>query len=275
MVKRIFFALLLIFFANSKLFCNSLDFHIISLVGVQDYRVNQKFIQRLFDNQDEFLDGVGQPNLYKISKVLKENGLLKLTFGTPMELEVSFEIRQNPAAFMSVLSDVLGAMGYYYFLVKQSMLDSEKYCFVLSMNTEYAIDPVLLQEKLRDYGYNVSKIERQNVKQWVYVITQDILKYPKAVLLEKGIVQKNANLKGEYWYSLKEGGKLSISSLGNVLWYPKIVFFDENLGIIKVDSLEDSVNRTSVMIPSGTAFVKISDNYLPIVIKGGLSVTLE
>lgn len=51
--------------------------------------------------------------------------------------------------------------------------------------------------------------------------------------------------------------------------------FDENLGIIKVVSLEDSVRETSVVIPSGSAFVKISDNYLPIVIKGGLSITLE
>lgn len=242
---------------------------------MQDYRVNQKFIQRLFNNQDEFLDGVGQPNLYKISKVLKENGLLKLTFGSPMELELSFEIRQNPAAFMSVLSDVLGAMGYYYFLVKQSIFDNEKYRFVLSMNTEYAIDPVLLQEKLRDYGYSVSRIERQNIWQWVYMIVQDVLKYPKAIPLEKKVPQNSANLKGEYWYSLKEGGKLFINSSDNVLWYPKIVFFDENLGIIKVVSLEDSVRETSVVIPSGSAFIKISDNYLPIVIKGGLSVTLE
>lgn len=242
---------------------------------MQDYRVNQKFIQRLFNNQDEFLDGVGQPNLYKISKVLKENGLLKLTFGSPMELELSFEIRQNPAAFMSVLSDVLGAMGYYYFLVKQSIFDNEKYRFVLSMNTEYAIDPVLLQEKLRDYGYSVSRIERQNIRQWVYAIVQDVLKYPKAIPLEKKVPQNSANLKGEYWYSLKKGGKLFVNSSDNVLWYPKIVFFDENLGIIKVVSLEDSVRETSVVIPSGSAFVKISDNYLPIVIKGGLSVTLE
>ena len=213
--------------------------------------------------------------MYKISKVLKDNGLLKLTFGSPKELEVSFEMGHNPAAFTSVLYDVLGAMGYYYFLVKQSRLDGEKYQFVLSMNTEYAIDPVLFQEKLRDYGYSVSRIEKRNVQRWVYSISQNTLKYPKAVPLEKNLPQSRADLKGEYWYSLKEGGSLIISSVDGASWYPKIVFFDENLRILKVEALEDSVYETKVVIPNGTVFVEISDYYLPIAIKEGLKVILR
>lgn len=32
-----------------------------------------------------------------------------------MELEISFVIEENPQTFVSVLYDVLDAMGYYYF----------------------------------------------------------------------------------------------------------------------------------------------------------------
>ena len=56
---------------------NSLDYSIVSLLGVQDYKVNQKFIQKLFENQEEFLNGVGEPDLYKISKILKEDGKIE------------------------------------------------------------------------------------------------------------------------------------------------------------------------------------------------------
>ncbi|MDE5603214.1 MAG: hypothetical protein K2I71_04770, partial [Helicobacter sp.] len=100
-------------FADSK----SIDYQIISLLGVQDYKINQKFIQRLFNNSSEFMDGAGNPDIYKISQVLKQNGLLKLAFASPMELEVSFEIVGNPMAFTTALYDILNTMGYYYFLI--------------------------------------------------------------------------------------------------------------------------------------------------------------
>ncbi len=162
MVIKVILTLLLgvgILFANPK----SVDYQIISLLGVQDYKINQKLIQRLFKNPLEFMDEVGNPNIYKISQVLKQNGLLKLAFASPMELEVSFEIAGNPMAFTSALYDILGTMGYYYFFVKQSVLDNYSYKFVLSMNTEYAIDPILLQERLKEYGYMALKIERTNL----------------------------------------------------------------------------------------------------------------
>lgn len=254
---------------------NSLDYSIVSLLGVQDYKVNQKFIQKLFENQEEFLNGVGEPDLYKISKILKENGLLKLTFGKPMELEIAFEIKENPATFTSVLYDVLGAMGYYYFLVKQSMLEDEKYHFVLSMNTEYAVDPVLLQERLLAYGYHISKIEKRNINQWVYEVWQGDFQYPKAILLTINETNNHANLKGEYWYKIQEGKNISFASVGGVSWYPKIVFFDKNLKIINIVSLQDTMREINLKIPENTSFIKVSDNYLPITIKNGLNVFLK
>ena len=85
---------------------NALDYKVVQLLGVEDYRINQKFIQRLFSNQDDFLDQNGQPSLHKISKVLKQNGLLKLAFEEPMELEVTFVITEHPQTFISTLYDV-------------------------------------------------------------------------------------------------------------------------------------------------------------------------
>lgn len=274
MVIKVILTLLLsvgILFANPK----SVDYQIISLLGAQDYKINQKLIQRLFKNPLEFMDEAGNPNIYKISQVLKQNGLLKLAFASPMELEVSFEIAGNPMAFTSALYDILGTMGYYYFLVKQSVLDNHSYKFVLSMNTEYAIDPILLQERLKEYGYMALKIEKQSLNQWVYEIKESNFQYPKAILLNPNEEKEQANLSGEYWYQVSQGSTLGIVSSNAILWYPKIVFFDSNLRVLEIFFQEKAVQAIKVKIPKNAVFIKISDIYLPLTIKSGLVVELN
>lgn len=254
---------------------NPVDYRVMELLGVEDYRINQKFIQRLFSNQDNFLDERGQPDLYKISRTLKQNGLLKLTFKQPMELEIAFVVRDNPQTFVSVLYDVLDAMGYYYFLVKQSLLDEKQFKFVLAMHTEYAIDSVLLQEKLREYGYGVLSIEKASLTQWNYHIEHSEFRYPKADALALNQASHKASLKGEYWYSIEEGDSLEIKSSNNIEWYPKIVFYDGELNILEIVVSPKLVRTLQKEIPQHTKFIKITDAYLPITIKNGLEVKLQ
>ncbi|TLD84096.1 hypothetical protein LS70_003475 [Helicobacter sp. MIT 11-5569] len=262
-------------FAQTPVLQNPIDYKVMQLLGVDDYKINQKFIQRLFSNQGYFLDDKGQPDLYKISKTLKQNGLLKLTFKQPMELEIAFVVHDNPQAFVSALYDVLDAMGYYYFLVKQSLLDEKQFKFVLSMNTEYAIDPMLLQERLRGYGYIVQSIERTNLSQWNYDVALSSFKYPKATLLELNKQHHKASLKGEYWYSIESGKQLDVKSSNNITWYPKIVFYDRELNVLEIVGSQKLMRTIKKEIPKNTRFVKITDTYLPITIKNGLDVVLQ
>ena len=139
------------------------------------------------------------------------------------------------------------------------MLEDEKYHFVLSMNTEYAVDPVLLQERLLAYGYHISKIEKRNINQWVYEVWQGDFQYPKAILLTINETNNHANPKGEYWYKIQEGKNISFASVGGVSWYPKIVFFDKNLKIINIVSSQDSMREINLKIPENTSFIKVSD----------------
>ncbi len=254
---------------------NPIDYKVMQLLGVQEYKTNQKFIQRLFNNQGYFLDDAGQPDLYKISNTLKQNGLLKLTFKQPMELEVSFSISENPATFTSVLYHILNEMGYYYFLLKESLLEEQKFKFILSMNTEYAIDPTLLQEKLYNYGYRVQSIERSSIHQWNYTITNSTFQYPKATKLTANETNHKANLKGEYWYQIEQGSRLEVKSSNGILWYPKLIFFDKNLNILEIISSQKSSQTIQKEIPKGAMFVKITDTYLPITTKNGLDVMLK
>ncbi|MCI5968225.1 hypothetical protein [Helicobacter sp.] len=260
-------------FAQAQILQNPVDYKVMQLLGVKEYRINQKFIQRLFDNQGYFLDETGQPDLYKISKTLKQNGLLKLTFDEPMELEIAFVVQDNPQAFVSALYDVLDAMGYYYFLVKQSLLDERQFKFVLSMNTEYAIDPMLLQEKLSEYGYRVQSIERTNLFQWNYQIGLLDFKYPKASALVLNEPQRKANLQGEYWYSVENGKEIGIKSSKE--WYPKIVFYDKEFNVLEIISSAKLMRGIQTTLPKNTKFIKVTDSYLPITIKNGLEVVLQ
>ena len=254
---------------------NPVDYRVMQLLGAESYKVNQKFIDRLFSNQGYFLDKQGQPDLYKISKTLKQNGLLGLKFKQPMELEIAFVVDENPQTFVSVLYDVLDAMGYYYFLVKQGLLQEKQFKFVLSMNTEYAIDPTLLQEKLAEYGYKVQSIERTNVSQWNYAVTMQNLKYPKAIALEPNKMNHSASLRGEYWYMIAGGKTLNVKSSGNVAWYPKLVFFDAQLNVVEITGSEKLMREIQKEIPKGAKFVKVVDNYLPITTKNGLEVVMQ
>ena len=254
---------------------NPVDYRVMQLLGVEDYKVNQKFIQRLFSNQAYFLESNGQPDLYKITKTLKQNGLLKLTFSKPMELEIAFVISDNAQTFISTLYDILDAMGYYYFLVKQSVLDDKQFKFILLMNTEYAIDPTLLQEKLKEYGYKVQSIERTNLNQWNYSILLENFQYPKATLLQTNTKNHKADLKGEYWYQIDSGRSLEVNSSNGTLWYPKIIFFDHSLNVLQIISHSKSTQRIVQEIPKNTRFIKITDTYLPITTKNGLDVILQ
>lgn len=254
---------------------NPIDYKVMQLLGVQEYKTNQKFIQRLFSNQGYYLSDAKQPDLYKISNTLKQNGLLKLTFKQPMELEISFSVSENPATFTSVLYDVLNEMGYYYFLLKESSLEEQKFKFILSMNTEYAIDPTLLQEKLHHYGYRVQSIERSSIHQWNYTITNHTFQYPKATKLTTNETNHKANLKGEYWYQIEQGKRLEVKSSNGILWYPKLIFFDKNLNILEITSSQKSSQAIQKEIPKGAMFVKITDTYLPITTKNGLDVMLK
>ena len=221
------------------------------------------------------MDNKGQPDLYKISQTLKQNGLLKLTFKQPMELEVTFSVKENPTTFTNVLYDILNEMGYYYFLLKESVLNEQQFKFILSMNTEYAIDPTLLQEKLYDYGYKVLNIERSQVYQWNYTITNTTFQYPKATKLTTNETNRKANLKGEYWYQIDKGNRLEVKSSNGILWYPKLIFFDKNLNILEIISNQKSSQTFQKEIPKGAMFVKITDTFLPITTKNGLDVTLK
>lgn len=112
------------------------------------------------------------------------------------------------------------------------------------MNTEYAIDPTLLQEKLLDYGYKVRSIERSSIHQWNYTIASTTFAYPKATKLLLNETERKANLKGEYWYQIDKGKSLEVKSSNGILWYPKLIFFDKDLNILEITSSQ----KTSQMI---------------------------
>ena len=248
---------------------------IISFIGNDNYKINQRFIERIFANENDFLYSNGKANLYKISQTLKQNGLLNLSFNSPMELEVAFYVSHNPSAFIGSLYDILQSMGYYYFLVKQSVLEGDKFRFVLSMSTEYAIDPVLFQGKLSSYGYIVSDIERRSVNQWIYNIDTINFALPKSISLKLNVKSSEASLQGDYWYNINSGSKISFSANYGVSWYPKVVFYNKDLKVLEIFTSQKQIKSTTIDIPRDTKFIKISDTYLPIVIKNGLSVVLE
>jgi len=259
----------------SCLKADALDQKVAALMDSRAYNVNQKFVQLLFKNREEFYDQ-GRIDFAKVALKLKENGLLKLSFGGPKDLHISFLTPSSPLLFTKAVSSSLQSLGYYYFAPKEAEYQDGLYRLGIEMSTEYAIDPTLLIEEFKKRGYQVADVAREGETKWRYTLELVSPLIPEAESLELNQESEIARLSGEYWLDVKNlAGTLSFaSSTYGTNLYPQVTLFDASLRIISSYRFEEEERRFSVTIPSGVRFVRITDSYSPSNIKTGIRVKL-
>lgn len=210
-----------------------LDDKIENFLGDSEYKKHHKLINILFENEEDFSDGETL-KLSKILKVLKQNGLLNLKYDKPKELLVEFSISDSVVKSLKVLNDSLKSLGYYYYFTKKTISNADgSLHWVIKLQAEYAMDPLILSNELKLKEIFVKNITRIDSTHWKYEFDTKNAKMAKAIKIEPNEKISFDKPLDNYLIEINNVDTLKIISRKLNRWYPYIVFYDEDLKVLK------------------------------------------
>jgi len=235
-------------------------------------------INMLFKDKLAFYITNEQLDYMSILKTLKNNGLLKLEFGMPKNVNIEFRTNADAVKSLKILNETLKSMGYYYYFTKSIDFNSSTQALVWSINfkSEYALDPLLLIKELKLKSCKIVDIQRQNNSFWIYQIDTTNANITEAIKLENDEkVNLQKPLKPYLLQINSNSTKLQVISRHLNHWFPYIVFYDKHLSILKIIKKKRFYRSYKTSIPKNTKYIKIDDLYTLINIKRGLSIIVR
>ncbi len=232
------------------------------------YEENKAYIDIVFSPKSDYFMGERVDSV-KVIQTLKENGLLDLFFKQPSELTLNFKTSGPPLFFVKIMGDTLRNIGYYRYVTKESNLSSSEFTWTISLTSEYATDPLILQRELQKSGCSIIDVQRNSATNWTYTVDMRSgnLNLPA---LEDGSEVKLKRSLYAHWLDVSKIKRLKISSSRRNDWYPYIAYYDASLHLLKVIKQDSKKRRVVLSIPRGTKYIKISDLYTLKNIKEGL-----
>ena len=235
------------------------------------YEQNKAYINILFSPKIKYYQN-GRVNPVMVAKTLKENGLLNLFFQKPKELILNFKTSGSPLFFIKIMGDTLRNIGYYRYVTRGSTLNPSEFIWSISLTSEYATDPIILQKELQKSGCSIIDIDRNSTTNWSYTI--DISNgHLNVQNLHAGEEFKLHRTLYAYWLNVSEIDEIDIHSSSRNRWYPYVSYYDASLHLLKVIKKNFKVRNLKLIIPSGAEYIKISDIYTLKNIKDGLVLT--
>ncbi len=271
-LKKIVLVLLLLL---SFSFADKLDDKLYSFIGETNYKIHKNLLDHLFKKRDNFIyeDKI---NYIGVLKVLQENGLLHLQFDKPKKLTVKFHINADHLKTLKILNDTLKSLGYYYYFTKETVKKANgDLTWTIEFKTRYAIDPLIFGKKLLSNDTRMIDIVKHNENNWEYYLDSSHAVIAEAVLIEKNEKKIFSKPLNDYLIKVKDAQRLRVISRTLNHWFPYIVFYDEHLNILKTIK-KDAIHRyIKTPVPQGTVYIKISDLYMLLNIKRGLSIIVN
>lgn len=243
-----------------------------NLVGERTFTKDRAFIETIFTPKSDYYGGDGSVDAIRVVKTLKENGIIKLFFKTPREIDVSFKTEGSPLLFAKIMSDTLQNVGYYKYITKESTFEEESLLWKINLTSEYAPDPIILAQELQKNSCQITDVVRKNDNEWEYRIDTSKAKLNVSTL-EGGVPFNLKRSLYAYWLDASQIGTLDIvSSLRNE-WYPYIAFYDKSLKLLSVIRMDTKKTNITLEITPQTHYIKISDIYTLKNIKDDLVLT--
>lgn len=238
---------------------DSLTGKIQSFLDEKTYRENREFINIIFDPKSAFYKN-GRLNSLKIIQTLKENGLLKLFFDSPREFQLNFKTSESPLFFVKIMKDTLRNVGYYRYVTTASHLDASEFSWSISLKSEYATDPLVLQTELQKSGCDIIDVERDSAQEWTYSIDMGhgYLNIPSLHDNEKMKLKRSLYA---HWLNVSNIKQLEIKSTNRNEWYPYIAYYDASLHLLKIIKENKTYRDIMLNIPKNAKYIKISDVY--------------
>ncbi|MBU0719842.1 hypothetical protein KJ877_00725 [bacterium] len=263
MVKKVLFFLLLssfvFLFSDETAQEDILTQKIKTFIDANVYEQNKAYIDIIFSPRSEYLNGE-RVDAVKVIQTLKDNGLLNLFFKYPSELTLNFKTSGAPLFFVKLLGDSLRNIGYYRYVTKASNLDSSEFTWTISLLSEYATDPLILQKELQKSGCNIVDVQRNSSANWTYVVDMTDGHLNIQSLQNGEEVELKRSLYA-HWLNVSNIKTLKIKSSRRNDWYPYIAYYDSSLHLLQVIKKENKMGRITLRIPKYAKYIKISDVY--------------
>lgn len=225
----------------------------------QTYLQNKDFINAIFDPKSAFYKN-DRVDSVKVIQTLQDNGLLDLFFDTPQEIRLDFRTNGSPIFFVKIISDTLSALGYYKYVTIASTRDATEFVWSINLTSEYATDPLILQQELKKKSCEIVDIQRTNAKEWSYLIDISNAKLNVEQLQDGKTLTLKRSLY-EQWLDVSKIKTLTVKSSSRNHWYPYIAYYDSSLHLLKVIKKETIHRAIELEIPKNSVYMKISDLY--------------
>lgn len=265
---RIFIALVLVL--SLELFANdaygreepseaALMQKIESFLDAGSFVRNKEFIKIIFDPYTHYYK-LQRIDTLKVVQTLKDNGLLKLVFNSPQELVLHFKTNGSPLFFVKVMSDTLRNIGYYRYVTQASQLNAEEFSWSITLKSEYATDPVILQQELQKSGCSIMDIEKNSQYEWSYSIdmSRAYLNVTQLQPREKLTLKRSLY---SYWLDVSKIEELEIHSSARNQWYPSIAYYDASMHLLKIIQENEVYKYMNLEMPQEAKYIKITDLY--------------
>lgn len=247
---------------------------IYNMIDSEDYNTHLNLINHIFKNQSNFYKD-GNIDYIKISEELDKNGLLKLNYDEIKDIEVTFTFSSSPKKSFKNITDILKAIGNQHFITKNQATNGEQLFWSIKLKTAAAINPLRLSLELQNANCRVLKIRREAEDKWSYFIdSSNSTLYKVEDLVNNSSLSLRKPTK-PYMIELSNSEILSIETNSGTIWHPNVVFYDDELNILRVFEKEKRYSKLRLNVPSEARFVKIDDFYALTNIRNGLNITKE
>lgn len=229
----------------------------------------------LLFSDSSYKDSNGNLDLSQISRLLKTNSLLNLTLTSPQSLEMNFKAKADAILFFKILNDVLNDAGYVYFIPTNLILREGSIDYTIQVESQYILDPGTLYTLLKKSSVYIDNVKRTGTYAYEYDLNFDNAKLLSNVDITLNSPTSPEKPLKDYILTLKGAKSIFIKSNTADNWFPKLLFLDKNLNLIKAIESKKQSNEFSQNIPNAALYVIIGDMYSLDNIKRGLSITLK
>lgn len=271
MIKKLIFIFLV---CTSFVFGQSLDEKIQNILGERKYQIHKGLVGYLFKKKAFYQNGE-QIKYFNLFKTLQENGLLDLRLQKRGNVTLKFKIFNNIQKGYKILNDTLETLGYKYFFTKVLENNTEYIVWDIIFNAEYNIDPVIFIRELKQNGARVLDVTKIDEQSWSYEIDFAGAYLEKSTSIDTNEKVYFRKLLKPLLLNVQEVRSLEVRSHNLNRWYPKIVFFDHNLNVLKTVKYKSYQKRIKLDAPEGTRYIKVADIYNLINIKRGLTIIVR
>ena len=230
-----------------------------TLINPKVFKENRAYIKIIFSPELDYFNG-SRVDSVKVIQTLKDNGLLNLFFKKPTELNLSFKTNGAPLFFVKIMSDSLRNIGYYRYVTKESILNNSEFTWKISLTSEYATDPLVLQKELNKSGCEIVDIQRISQTNWVYSVDMKEA-HLNLNVMEDGYESKLKRSLYSHWIDVSKIKKLRVTSSYRNNWYPYIAYYDSSLHLLKVIKRDEKRRSILLNMNDNTHYMKISDIY--------------